>query len=396
MNHKSKMPLLGFGCMRLPKHFEEAEEQLMYALNQGITYWDTAYIYPGNEELLGKVLSKNDCRTGVQIATKLPHYLIKKREDMDKYFEIQLKRLRTDYVDYYLIHMLPDVAIWDSLVDLGLPQWIEEKKVSGSIGNIGFSYHGNTRNFLDLLDVYPWEFCQVQYNYLDEFAQAGRPGVEAAAAKGISVIVMEPLRGGLLAGGLPPAAKRLISLANRRRSEEGLPARSGAEWALRWLWDQYSISCVLSGMNSMDMLKENIAISLDSPPGHLTSKDGDFYIKLKVAIEERILVKCTACGYCMPCPFGVDIPGNFRCFNVSAQDGYRKAFKEYIMVTSFSEKSSSAGQCINCGACLPLCPQGIPIPKELRRVRRKFEHTVYKITRAYMKKKMTKKKEALS
>lgn len=384
LNMRNGFYPLGFGCMRLPKSTAASEALILRAIELGVDYFDTAYIYPGNEELLGSILEKNHCRPQVKIATKLPHYLIKKREDLDRYFEVQKKRLKTSYIDNYLIHMLPDGAIWQKLLDLGIAQWIEAKISSGEIRKIGFSFHGSTDNFLELLDMYPWDFCLVQYNYMDETSQAGRIGVETAHAKGIPVLVMEPLRGGLLVRNLPPKAMALIE----GRGEEKW---SAAEWALRWLWDQDAVSCVLSGMNDMKMLEENVRMAGDGTANHLTSEQRAFYEKLKDAIEERIPVGCTGCGYCMPCPYGVNIPGCFRCYNAAAMDGYPKAFKEYLMATSFSEEGTNAGRCVGCGACVKHCPQKIPIPQKLSRVKRKFEHLPYKIARKVILSKFTRK-----
>lgn len=390
MKNENPFPNLGFGCMRLPKGFAESESVIMHAINLGVDYFDTAYIYPGNEELLGKILEKNGCRNRVKIATKLPHYLIKKSSDPDRYFETQKKRLRTDYIDRYLIHMLPDVSIWNRLKALGLPEWLAQKKASGEIGEIGFSYHGSTEDFLELLNVYPWDFCLVQYNYMDENTQAGRIGVETAHSMGIPVIIMEPLRGGLLVNNLPPKAKALIEAYGEENLLGDRPW-TPAEWALRWLWDQEAVSCVLSGMNDKEMLEENIRISQEATPGHLSDDQRSFYKSLKEAIEESVPVGCTGCGYCMPCPFGVNIPGCFRCYNVSALDGYAKAFKEYMMATSFSEGGTNAGRCTGCGACISHCPQEIPIPKELSRVKGKFEHLPYRIARRIALSMFTKK-----
>ena len=194
------LSVLGYGCMRFTKKygkivFEKAEREVMTAIRRGVNYFDTAYIYPGSEECLGKILEKNGCRDRVYIATKLPHYLIKSREGLEKCFQTQLKRLRTDHVDYYLMHMLTDIATWERLKGLGIQEWIQEKLDSGQIRNIGFSYHGNAEMFCRLADAYPWNFCQIQYNYMDENTQAGRKGLLYAAEKGLPVIVMEPLRG---------------------------------------------------------------------------------------------------------------------------------------------------------------------------------------------------------
>lgn len=381
-------PRLGFGCMRLPKSIPSSEALIMRALQLGVDYFDTAYIYPGNEKLLGTILEKNRCRHQVKIATKLPHYLIKKKEDMDRYFDVQKRRLKTSYIDNYLIHMLPDTAIWQRLVDLGILSWIREKKDSGEIRKIGFSFHGSTENFLALLDVHPWDFCLVQYNYMDETSQAGRIGVETAHKKGIPVIIMEPLRGGFLANNLPPKALHLMG-----EHKGGTSARvwTPAEWALRWLWDQEAVTSVLSGMNQMDMLEENVRIAKDARPNHLTHQQREFYETLKSAAWENIPVGCTGCGYCMPCPYGVNIPGCFRCYNAAALDGYAKAFKEYIMSTSFSEEGTNAGRCVGCNACISRCPQKIPIPRDLSRVKGKFEHLPYRLARKIILAKFTRK-----
>ena len=222
--------ILGFGCMRFPKKggsvdMEETERELAYAIAHGVNYFDTAYIYRGNEKVLGELTAKNHWRQQIQIATKMPHYLIHSVDELEKLFCEQLKRLQTDYVDNYLMHMLPDVHIWEKLVRMGILDWIREKKEKGQIRRIGFSYHGNSRNFMALIDAYDWEFCQVQYNYMDIHSQAGAEGVAYAAKKGIPVIIMEPLRGGRLVNGLPKKARDLFA--------ETRPKRSPAEWGLR-------------------------------------------------------------------------------------------------------------------------------------------------------------------
>ena len=373
---------LGFGCMRFPKKgntidMVAVEEQIMHAVNQGVNYFDTAYVYPGSEEALGKVLSKNNCRDQVKIATKLPHYLVKKPGDFERYFKEQLKRLKTEYVDYYLMHMLPDTNVWNKLINLGVLEWIKEKKESGQIRHIGFSYHGNTATFLEVLNVYDWEFCQIQYNYMDENSQAGREGLHAAAAKGIPVVIMEPLRGGGLANNLPKKAMEAIDKAYCKRSP--------AEWSFRWLWDQKEVSVILSGMNSMDMLQENIRIACDASPGHFTTQDHQVIDQIKEAINEQIKIPCTACSYCMPCPFGVDIPGSFRCYNVSYTDGYGKGIMEYLLCTTLRNKQSTASLCKECGACEKHCPQNIPIRSELKRVKKRFENPIFKVVSKIIK-----------
>ena len=211
-----RLSILGYGCMRFTKNgsavdLDKAEQELMYAIRHGVNYLDTAYVYAGNEEAVGTILERNHCRRDIFLATKLPHYLIKSRAGAQKKFEEELRRLRTDYIDFYLMHMLNDVKTWESLVRIGIADWIAEKKVSGEIRSIGFSYHGNSENFRALLDAYDWDFCQIQYNYLDEHSQAGREGLEYAAKKGIPVIIMEPLRGGRLVQHLPQTAKEQIA-----------------------------------------------------------------------------------------------------------------------------------------------------------------------------------------
>ena len=382
-NGNNDLSALGFGCMRFPKKgnsfdMVEVEKQIMYAIENGVNYFDTAYVYSGSEEALGIVLEKNNCRNKVKIATKLPHYLVKKEEDFEKYFAEELKRLKTDYVDYYLMHMLPDINVWNRLIQLGVLEWIAAKKESGQIRHIGFSYHGNTATFLELLEVYDWEFCQIQYNYMDEHSQAGRKGLMAAAQKNIPVIIMEPLRGGSLVNNLPKKAEEVFEKAPVKRSP--------AEWALRWLWNQKEVSVVLSGMNSMAMVEENVRIASTVEPDQLTADDMDMIQRVKEAINEKTKVPCTACSYCMPCPFGVDIPGSFRCYNVSYTDGYFKGLMEYMLCTTARNKQSYASLCKECGACEKHCPQSIQIRAELKKVKHRFENPFYRIFARIIKK----------
>lgn len=376
--HGSELSILGFGCMRFQRRrgsidFEEAEREICSAIGQGVNYFDTAYIYPGSEELLGAVLEKNRCRDQVFIATKLPHYLIRKETDMERFFQEQLRRLRTDHVDYYLMHMLPDVTTWDRLRGLGVEDWLREKQAAGIIRNVGFSYHGNTNAFQALLDAWDWDFCQIQYNYIDEHTQAGRRGLQYAASKGIPVIIMEPLRGGRLVNALPPKALRAFAQAE--------PRRTPAEWALRWLWDQPEVTVVLSGMNTMEMVAENCRIANQARPGTLGEAERALFETVKGAINEKIKVGCTGCGYCMPCPKGVDIPGAFRCYNARYTEGFYTGMKEYFMCTTLRGQRSNASQCVKCGRCEAHCPQGIHIREELDHVKRVLEGPVYAVAK---------------
>lgn len=381
-NQNNDLSILGFGCMRFSKKgnsidLEATEEQIMYAINHGVNYFDTAYIYTGSEVALGSILAKNNVREQVKIATKLPHYLVKKHEDFDKYFNEELKRLQTNYIDYYLMHMLPDVNIWKRLVEMGVIDWINEKKANHQIKNIGFSYHGSTDGFLEVLNSYDWDMCQIQYNYMDEHSQAGQKGLLAAAARNIPVVIMEPLRGGSLVKDLPKKALDLFENASMKRSP--------AEWAFRWLWNQKEVSVVLSGMNSMAMVEENISVASSVESDELTTVDFEMYEQVRQAINEKIKVPCTACSYCMPCPFGVDIPGSFRCYNVSYTDGYGKGFMEYLLNTTLRNKQSIASLCTECGACERHCPQNIPIRADLKKVKKRFETPLFKIGNSFIK-----------
>lgn len=376
-NYKNneQLSILGYGCMRFPRKggkidIAETERQILRAIEGGVNYFDTAYIYPGSEETLGEILHRNGLREKVLIATKLPHYLIKDAAGMEKIFRQQLSRLKTDYVDYYLMHMLPDAAVWERLKSLGILDWLREKRESGAIRNIGFSYHGSSVKFIELLNAHDWDFCQIQYNYLDENTQAGRRGLMAAAEKGIPVIIMEPLRGGRLAGGLPDKAKAVFDAAE--------PKRSPAEWAFRWLWNQEQVTVTLSGMNSIEMIDENIRAASDARAGEFGPKEEELFRNAVAAIHEKIKVGCTGCGYCMPCPAGVDIPGVFRCYNNRYVEGWFSGMREYIMCTTIKRERSNASLCKKCGKCEKHCPQEIKIRDELDNVVKNMESPIYK------------------
>lgn len=374
----NKISVLGFGCMRFTQKggkidFEKAEKEVMAAYKAGVNYYDTAYIYPGSEALMGKIFEKNGIREKVHIATKLPQYMMKSLEQIEKCFQEELSRLKTDYVDYYLMHMMNDIKSWDRLKRLGIDEWIREKKESGAIRQIGFSYHGNSDMFCQLIDVYEWDFCQIQYNYLDENSQAGRKGLNHAAAKGIPVIIMEPLRGGRLVNNLPEKAKKLFAEYETKRTP--------AEWAFRWLWNQPEVTCVLSGMNSLEMVQENVKNADNSRVGEFTDKDEELLKDIVKAINEKMKVGCTGCGYCMPCPKNVDIPGAFSAYNKLYADGKWTAFKEYGMCTLFRKDATSASNCVGCGKCEQHCPQHIEIRKQLENAKKELEGPWYKAAR---------------
>ena len=370
------LSILGFGCMRFQRKatqidLEEMEREILLAVENGVNYFDTAYIYPGSEAALGKVLEKNGLRDNVNIATKLPHYLARSREGFDKLFYEELRRLRTDHVDYYLIHMLNDVKSWERLKGLGIEDWIAEKKASGEIRQIGFSYHGNSEMFCRLVDSYDWDFCQIQYNYLDEHSQAGRKGLHYAHEKGLPVIIMEPLRGGKLVNNLPDGAKNAFDAMPDKRTP--------AEWGLRWLWNQPEVTVVLSGMNSQEMVQENIRTACDVRIGEQGEAEEKLYAAVVKAINEKMLVGCTACGYCQPCPRGVDIPGTFALYNSYHAESKTAAKWDYIKCTTLRKNSTAASQCIGCGKCEQHCPQGIAIRQELKNAQKVLETPAYRV-----------------
>ena len=374
--------ILGYGCMRFTHSggsidLDKAEREIMQAYNSGVNYYDTAYIYPGNEVALGKILEKTGIRKDINIATKLPHYMIKSLDSIEKIFSDELKRLRTDYIDFYLMHMLTDVKSWNRLEQLGIKKWIEDKKSSGAIRQIGFSYHGNSDMFCQLIDAYDWDFCMIQYNYLDENSQAGVKGLKYAHSKGIPVMIMEPLRGGRLVNNLPEKAKKLFNEYEIKRTP--------AQWAFRWLWDQPEVTCVLSGMNSLEMVKDNVDNANQARIGELKDNDQALLKNVVLAINEKMKVGCTGCGYCMPCPKGVDIPGTFSAYNKRYSDGWFISLKEYFMCTVMRKDSTSASNCVGCGKCEKHCPQHIEIRKELKNAEKVLETPIYKVAKKVVK-----------
>ena len=366
---------LGYGCMRFTRKgsgidYEKAEKEIMYAYERGINYYDTAYVYPGSEETLGRILDENKIREKVYIATKLPQYMMRSEKAIEKTFKEELERLRTNYIDYYLMHMFTDYAEWENLKKLGIEQWIADKKASGEIRNIGFSYHGDTDMFIKILDAYDWDFCQIQYNYLDEHSQAGRKGLQAAAAKGIPVIIMEPLRGGKLVN-LPSDAMKKLEHSEKKYT--------AAELGLRWLWNQPEVTCVLSGMNSTEMVDENIRIASDVEVGGFNEKDFALVSEIKDIFKAREKVGCTGCRYCMPCPKGVDIPGNFYCYNLSSMESKGSARFSFAQSIGLRKEPGFASQCVECGKCELHCPQHIEIRKELKNADKVLRPWYYKV-----------------
>ena len=374
----ARVSALGFGCMRFSRNgasvdVKKAEAEVERAMELGVNYYDSAYIYPGIEAALGEIMSRNGRRDRVMLATKLPLLLVRDKASIDKYFETQLKRLKTDHIDYYLMHMLNDLTTWERLRSLGIEEWLEKKKASGQILRACFSFHGSAGAFREVLDAYPWDMCQIQYNYMDENFQAGRAGLKYAGEKGIPVVIMEPLRGGRLVGLLPRSAKEIIKSEGAGLSPAGL--------ALRWLWDQPEIMCVLSGMNSMEMLEENVKTASRSPVGCMSESEHELVRKVKEDIAAKIRVPCTGCGYCMPCPRGVDIPTAFRCLNMASAENLRSARTDYQRATAYRKEQSSASQCVRCGKCETHCPQGIKIRDMLKEAAGELEGPFYPIVK---------------
>ena len=383
---------LGYGCMRFTKKgagidYAKAEREVLCAIDAGVNYFDTAYLYPGNEECLGRILEENSCRSKVKIATKLPQYVMKSMKEIEKTFNAELTRLRTDYIDYYLMHMFTDLAEWDNLKSFGIEEWIRKQKESGRIRQIGFSYHGSEEMFLKILDAYDWDFCQIQYNYMDEHTQAGRRGLETAESKGIPVIIMEPLRGGKLVN-LPENAMR--------RLEASGSGMSAAELGLKWLWNQSGVTCVLSGMNSIEMIQENVRIAGEAAVGSFTEEYSKLVEEIKACIREKEKVGCTGCRYCMPCPAGVDIPAVFHYYNQMYLSSKREGRFEFARNVCLQVEPGVASHCVGCGKCEKRCPQVISIREKLREADRALRPPPYKlgieIARRIMKRRQMRRK----
>jgi len=369
-----KVSSLGFGCMRLPLLPEgdpsKIDEKLAiklvrYAIDEGVNYIDTAYPYHGtgmdkggqSEPFVAKAL-KDGYREKVKIATKLPSWLIKTREDMDRYLNEQLERLETDCIDYYLVHTI-NSKLWPILKEAGIAEFLDQAIKDGRIKYAGFSFHDKQDLFKEVVDYYDWSFCQIQYNYLDEDFQAGTSGLDYAAQKGLGITIMEPLRGGKLAGNLPEAAQKVFDQTDVKRTP--------ADWALRWVWNHPEVSVILSGMNTMDQVTENLKSASEAEANMLTAQEIRAINQVKAIYKDRIKVNCTACGYCMPCPEGVNIPGCFAMVNNYHMFGMDENYHKFL---GAKQKASS---CVECGLCETHCPQGISIREELKEVVAVFE-----------------------
>ncbi|WP_099191268.1 aldo/keto reductase [Tepidibacter mesophilus] len=366
-----KVSTLGFGCMRFQVidgkndqiNEEEAIKQIRYAIDNGVNYIDTAYPYhEGMSEIVtGKAL-KDGYRDKVFLATKLPSWLIKSREDMDKYLNEQLEKLETDYIDFYLVHTLTK-NLWSNLKEHDIFDFLDTIVKDGRVKHVGFSFHDELPLFKEIVDAYDWEFCQIQYNFMDENYQAGKEGLKYASDKGLGVVIMEPLRGGSLGRNVPDDIQDVWDKADVKRSP--------AEWALRFLWDQPEVSVVLSGMNDMNHIDENIKTASDTYENSLTEKERRLIDEVKDIYLNRMVVNCTDCKYCMPCPAGVNIPRNFEILNGASMYNDVEHFK--WMYSNFVGYKEKALHCVECGKCEEACPQHINIIDSLKSVTKLFE-----------------------
>lgn len=366
MKNGKELSILGFGCMRLPVtpdctvDLPEAIRMIRHGIDQGINYYDTAYVYHAgeSEQVLGQAL-REGYREKVNIATKLPTWLIQTRADMDKYLDEQLKRLQTDHIDFYLIHGLGKER-WQNMVSLGVKDFLDEALADGRISYAGFSFHDTGEAFADIVDGYDWTFSQIQYNFMDEDYQAGTKGLKYAASKGLDVMIMEPLRGGMLTSKVPEIEQIWAKSGNNQ---------SPAERGLRWVWDRPEVTCVLSGMSTMAQLQENLKYAETGLPGKLSQSELAVYGRVKAAYRERVKIDCTKCEYCKPCPCGVDIPGCFEVYNnvfiYNDDTQSRNAYNAFM-------SDVCASRCSECGECEEKCPQALPIRENLKKVKELF------------------------
>lgn len=359
-----KISVLGFGCMRLPitsKNAADIDEaqatKLIHtAIENGVNYFDTAYVYHGgeSEKFLGRALS-GGLREKVKIATKCPTWEVKKEEDFDRFLNEQLERLQTDYIDFYLMHALDRSRFNEIVLKFNLIEKLNKAKADGKIKHIGFSFHDDLDAFKMIVDANPdWEFCQIQFNYINTTYQAGLEGLEYAHKKGLGVVIMEPLLGGKLAN---PADKVREQLD---------PSKTPVEWALDYLWNRKEVSLLLSGMGAMEQVKANMAYADSAKVGMLTDENLEMLKRTKAVYEKMALVPCTRCAYCMPCPFGLDIPKIYDIYNLTASE--REAPRE-----QYSKLDVTADKCRGCKACERVCPQDIKTSKIMPKIAEFFK-----------------------
>ncbi len=363
---------IGFGAMRLPlKNGKidrtEARKLIFHAIDNGINFIDTAYLYGDSETFLGEILP--EIRHKVKICTKLPAINVKKYDDMEPLLDEQLRRLNIDSIDYYLIHGV-DLKNMNRLLKRDLIKFIEKAKSDGKIKHIGFSYHGPKEEFQEVVDCYDWEIVMVQYNYFDENIQASVEGIEYAASKEMGILVMEPLKGGILAGKMPKKVEEVFRKANSNKTN--------AEWALEWVLNNRNVTCVLSGMNNFEQLDENLAVAKRITPMSMTFEDLETIELVKRVMRNSLKINCSTCGYCMPCPQGVNIPECMKIYNEKFLFEHKGSINQslidyYQYVGGIMGGSGNAGKCNKCGKCLRKCPQKLDIISELEKVKREFE-----------------------
>ncbi|MGI6667811.1 MAG: aldo/keto reductase [Bacillota bacterium] len=361
-----KVSALGFGMMRLPVidgdsakiDEEKTAEMVRFAVESGVNYIDTAYNYhrEQSEIVVGKIL-KDGLRDKVYLATKCPTWLVTAREDFDKYLDTQLEKLQTDHIDMYLLHAL-NKKRWPVLKEAGVFDFLTAAKKDGRIRNAGFSFHDDLEVFKPIVDSYEWDFCQIQLNFMDERFQAGVDGLRYAHAKGMAVVIMEPLRGGRLVKKVPDEVMGIYEAAEVKRTP--------ADWALRWVWNHPEVSVVLSGMGAMREVKENVATAETAFPNSLTDKELQMFEEVKDAYRRRTKVSCTQCEYCMPCPQGIHIPDIFDAYNNASIYGALEDFSRSY--ERMKEHLGDPAACADCGNCEQACPQGLPIRRHLREV----------------------------
>ncbi len=348
---------------------EKAKRQILYSIDHGVNYIDTAWTYHmgENEPFLGSIL-EGGYRDKIKLATKLPSWIIKSREDMDRILNAQLERLRTDHVDYYLVHSLIG-TLWDKMESLNITDFLDRAKADGRIVNPGFSFHGSIEDFKRIVDAYPWTFCQIQYNFLDRKNQAGIEGLKYVASKDLGVIIMEPLRGGKLTRLVPPEINEIWNEAEVKRTP--------AEWALRWVWNHPEVTVVLSGMNEKFQIEENLKTAEEAYPNTLTEAELKLVDRVEQKYRKLMNTGCTGCRYCLPCPSGVDIPGCFEIYdNVYLSGDEDEGKLMYAAKPGGIIRGGVLGyasQCVQCGQCLEKCPQHLDIPALLKTIAQKFE-----------------------
>jgi len=366
---RARVSVLGFGAMRLPLRGQETEvdetaaiEMIHWALDHGVNYIDTAYVYHGGngEAVVGRAVA-GGYRDRVHLATKLPIWSVQTLADCDRILDEQLARLQTDRIDFYLLHCL-QAKSWAAMRKLGVLDWAERQQARGRIQHFGFSFHDSYDALVEIVDAYDWSFCQIQYNFVNEDVQAGTKGLRYAAAKGLGVIVMEPLFGGTLANP-PPSVGQIWEAAG--------PQVQPVDLALRWVWNQPEVSLALSGMNTLDQVRQNVASAARAGVDTLTPADHELLARIRGEYQRLAPIPCTKCGYCLPCPNGVNVPLNFELYNQAAvyRGSSRLLCRNLYLGLPESERAAA---CDQCRTCEDRCPQDLAVPALLGRVDRHF------------------------